>query len=74
VLAAGGRKALASKGAGGARCKLTGAQLAELEAAPAACGHEDQRSTLARVPQTMPGHRVRVTLEIEGFGFKRSGR
>jgi len=31
-LAAGGRAALASKGAGGARCKLTPAQLGELEA------------------------------------------
>src|SRR6266480_4168617 len=32
ALAAGGRAVLASKGAGGARCKLTGAQLRELEA------------------------------------------
>src|SRR6201995_1187654 len=32
ALAAGGKQALASKGAGGARCKLTPAQLAELEA------------------------------------------
>ena len=32
ALAAGGRAALASKGAGGARCKLTPAQVAELEA------------------------------------------
>ena len=32
ALAAGGREALASKGAGGARCKLTPAQVAELEA------------------------------------------
>src|SRR6266568_3148687 len=32
ALAAGGRAALASKGAGGARCKLTRAQLRELEA------------------------------------------
>src|SRR5271154_182470 len=31
ALAAGGREALASKGAGGAKCKLTDAQLAELE-------------------------------------------
>jgi putative transposase len=53
ALAAGGRDALASKGAGGAKCKLTDAQVAELEAVldtgPAACGHEDQRWTLARV-------------------------
>jgi hypothetical protein len=33
ALAAGGREALASKGAGGARCKLSPSQLAELEAA-----------------------------------------
>jgi putative transposase len=53
ALAAGGREALASKGAGGAKCKLSPAQVAELEAVldagPAACGHEDQRWTLARI-------------------------
>jgi transposase len=53
ALAAGGRAALASKGAGGARCKLTRAQLDELaavlEAGPAAQGWEDQCWTLARV-------------------------
>jgi transposase len=53
ALAAGGREALATKGAGGAKCKLTAAQLAELEAVldagPAACGYEDQCWTLARV-------------------------
>ena len=53
TLAAGGREALASKGAGGAKCKLTPAQLAELdavlEAGPAACGYEDQCWTLARI-------------------------
>ena len=42
ALAAGGREALASKGAGGAKCKLTAAQVAELEAVldagPAAAG------------------------------------
>jgi transposase len=32
ALAAGGRRALASRGPGGARCKLTAAQLRELEA------------------------------------------
>src|SRR5271165_4400760 len=46
ALASGGREALASKGAGGAKCKLTAAQLAELdavlEAGPAACGYADQ--------------------------------
>src|SRR5258707_12769043 len=54
ALAAGGRAALASKGAGGARCKLTPAQLRELEAVldagPAASGWvEDQCWTLARI-------------------------
>jgi transposase len=53
ALAAGGRAALASRGAGGARCKLTPAQLRELEAVleagPAAQGWADQCWTLARV-------------------------
>jgi len=53
ALAAGGRAALASKGAGGARCKLTPAQLGELEAVldagPAAAGYADQCWTLARI-------------------------
>jgi transposase len=53
ALAAGGREALASKAAGGAKCKLSPAQVAELEAVldagPAAAGHADQCWTLARV-------------------------
>ena len=53
ALAAGGRTALASKGAAGAQCKLTPGQLAELEAVlddgPAACGYVDQCWTLARI-------------------------
>ena len=55
ALAAGGREALASKGAAGAQCKLTPAQRGELEAAleagPAACGYEDQCWTLARIAE-----------------------
>ena len=55
LLAAGGREALASKGAGGATCKLTKAQVAGLEevldAGPAACGYTDQYWTLARVAE-----------------------
>jgi transposase len=56
ALAAGGRAALASKGAGGAKCKLTPVQLAELEAVldacPAASGwDEDQCWTLARIAE-----------------------
>src|SRR5215467_3042703 len=51
---AGGGAALASKGAGGAVCRLTGGQVAWLRAAlaggPAAWGwDQDQRWTLARV-------------------------
>jgi transposase len=53
ALAAGGKAALASKGAAGARCKLTAAQLGELEAVldagPAAWGWPDQCWTLARI-------------------------
>ena len=53
MLAAGGRAALASKGAGGAKCKLTPVQLGELEAVldagPAAAGYADQCWTLARI-------------------------
>ena len=52
----GGVEALASRGPGGARCKLTEPQLAELEAmldqGPAAHGWgEDQRWTLARIAE-----------------------
>ena len=53
ALASGGREALASKGAGGAQCKLTEAQAAELEAvldaAPAAAGYADECRALARI-------------------------
>jgi putative transposase len=55
ALASGGREALASKGAGGAQCKLSPAQVAELEqildAGPAAAGYADQCWTLARVAE-----------------------
>jgi transposase len=56
ALAAGGREALASKGAGGAKCRLSPAQLAELdamlEAGPATQGwDEDQCWTLARIAE-----------------------
>jgi transposase len=58
VLAAGGRQALASKGAGGVRCKLSPPQLDELEkvlqAGPAAVGwDEDQCWTLTRVAEVV---------------------
>ena len=55
ALAADGREALASKGAAGAKCKLSPAQLAELDAVletgPAACGYENQCWTLARIAE-----------------------
>jgi transposase len=53
VLAEGGRAALASTGAGGARCRLSPAQLAELaallDAGPGAWGWADQCWTLTRI-------------------------
>src|SRR3954468_5631340 len=53
ALADGGRPALASKGPGGARCRLSRAQLDELqvllEAGPAAWGWADQCWTLPRI-------------------------
>src|SRR6201987_2878611 len=59
TLGAGGKAALASKGAGGARCKLSPAQLGELEAVldagPAAAGYADQCWTLARMPGQAAG-------------------
>src|SRR5690348_3958586 len=55
ALAVGGKQALASRGAGGARCKLTPAQLGELEAVldagPTAWGWADQCWTLARIAE-----------------------
>jgi hypothetical protein len=52
-LTAGGRPALASKGPGGARCRLSPAQLDELQAVldagPAAWGWADQCWTLPRI-------------------------
>src|SRR3954469_8993494 len=56
-LGAGGRPALASKGAGGARCRLSPAQLAELplllDAGPAAWGGADQCWTLPRIAEVV---------------------
>src|SRR5215469_13255810 len=71
ALAAGGRDALATKGAGGAKCKLTEAQLAELEAAldagPAAWGwDEDQCWTLARIAEVVR-RRFRVEYTLAGM-------
>src|SRR3954447_10859185 len=57
ALAAGGRPALASKGPGGARCKLSRAQLDELaallDAGPAVWGWADQCWTLPRIAEVV---------------------
>jgi putative transposase len=57
ALAAGDRPALASRGAGGARCKLSPAQLDELQvlldAGPAAWGWADQCWTLPRIAEVV---------------------
>jgi transposase len=71
ALAAGGRAALASKGAGGARCKLTAPQLRELatllDAGPAAWGwDEDQCWTLARITEVVC-HRFAVDYTLAGM-------
>jgi transposase len=70
ALAAGGRAALASKGAAGAQCKLTPAQLAELEAVleagPAACGYADQCWTLARIAEQV-SRRFGVAYTLAGM-------
>jgi transposase len=70
ALAAGGRAALASKGAGGVKCRLTRAQLRELEtvldAGPAASGwDEDQCWTLARIAEVIRS-RFRVDYTLAG--------
>jgi transposase len=69
ALAAGGRAVLASKGAGGARCKLAPAQLDELaavvEAGPAAQGWEDQCWTLARATDVI-GRRFGAEYTLAG--------
>ena len=70
ALAAGGRAALASRGAGGAKCRLTPAQLHELavvlEAGPAASGwDEDQCWTLARISEAIRS-RFRVSCTLAG--------
>jgi transposase len=67
ALEAGGRPALASKGAGGARCKLAPAQLRELDAllevGPAVRGYADQCWTLARISELVwRRFRTRYTL------------
>jgi transposase len=57
ALGTGGRPALTSKGPGGARCRLSPAQVAELEAlldaGPTAWGWADQCWALARIAQVV---------------------
>src|ERR1700759_1898602 len=72
-LAAGGREALASKGAGGARCKLTPVQLAELEAGLIRCWPGGLRvcgSALDAGPDRGPG----VAAVRGGVHARRHGR
>src|SRR5258707_15434520 len=73
ALAAGGRPALGSKGAGGAGCKLTAAQLRELQtvldAGPAAWGwDEDQCWTLARITE-VARRRLGAEYTLAGLGL-----
>jgi transposase len=70
ALACGGRAALGSRGAGGAKCKLTASQLRELEtvldAGPAASGwDEDQCWTLVRITEVIRA-RFRVDCTLAG--------
>jgi len=73
ALAAGGRAALASKGPGGARGKLSPAQVRELEAVleagPAAWGWEEgQCWTLARIAEVIRA-RFKVDYTVAGLGL-----
>ena len=75
---AGGAAALASRGPGGAVCRLSGAQLerlrAALEAGPAIWGWaEDQRWTLARVTALAGLFHVRYTLRGTSYLLHRMG-
>ena len=72
-LRVGGTAALASKGAGGAVCRLSGAQLArlraELDKGPAVHGWaEDQRWTLERVA-TLIGRLFHVRYTLRGTSY-----
>jgi transposase len=72
ALAGGGRAALASRGAGGAKCKLSAAQLRDLEAlldaGPAVWGWEDQCWTLARIAELVR-RRFKVEYTLAGLGL-----
>src|SRR6201992_873297 len=70
ALAAGGEQALASRGAGGARCKLAPARVRELEAVleagPAVWGWKDQCWTLARIAELV-WERFKVDYTLAGL-------
>ena len=70
ALASGGRAALASKGPGGAHCRLSPAQRDELqallEAGPAAWGWVDQCWTLPRIAELVR-HRFGVDYTLPGL-------
>ena len=70
ALEVGGRAALASRGAAGARCKLAPAQLRELEAVleagPSVWGYADQCWTLARIGELV-WRRFRVEYTLAGL-------
>ena len=70
ALAGGGRAALASRGPGGAKCKLSPAQVRELEAVleagPATWGWEDQCWTLARITELVR-RRFKVGYTLAGM-------
>src|SRR3954449_9145214 len=70
ALAAGGRPALASKGPGGARCKLSRTQLDELQvlldAGPTGWGWTDQCWTLPRIAEVV-GTRFGVDYTLPGL-------
>jgi transposase len=69
---AGGDAALASRGPGGAACRLSGRQLARLRAAldagPAAYGWQDQRWTLARITALI-GRLFHVRYTVRGTSY-----
>jgi putative transposase len=73
ALAAGGRPALASKGPGGARCRLSPAQLdqlqAVLDAGPTAWGWTDQCWTLPRIAAVVP-ERFGVDYTLPGLDLR----
>ena len=70
ALASGGRDVLATKGAGGAKCKLTEAQVAELGRAGRRPGRmgwgEDQCWTLARIAEVSGAGSAWTTRWIAG--------